>query len=332
MNVTKNLKNKKIFFLPVNTGYGIDNVPDDRLINFHRLRSGNEIYCAIIGNVVTQKGYGSNDYCLFMSNSNKWKQLSCAINDNNTLAGIQLSSTWDNYVGNKNFVSPASSDFIKEYSSLVKKIDTPAIDIILDDLEISIKMAISHGFKHIQLHAGHGYLFSLLLDEVFCENAQYAHDRLIKILDDTCNKVETSIRISLLTGIQKIDKLREHSIIKFLQLPFDYFDLSFGFYNINKHMIYPESKSMLTSRINKSLDIVNSNQSKNFIISGRSLKWFEGNLPANANVGICRDLIANPDYLITPEIECNLCGKCHYYSRGETHITCEKWSDTTLLA
>lgn len=325
MNATNLLKNKKIFFLPVNTGYGSNGVPDDRLIHFHQQRSGNEIYCAIVGNVVIPNGFGSNNYCLFMSNSNKWQLLSDSINNNNTLAGIQLSSTWENYEGNKAFVLSTSSTAINDYLSLVNDIGKSEIDDIFNNLTTAIELAIKHGFKHIQIHAGHGYLFSLLLDKMFCKNASYAHDKIKKIIDEISKKVETSIRISLLTGLQKIDKKRNDSIERLLQLPFNYFDLSFGFYNINKHMIYPESNSMLTSRINKSLKIATSYPNKNFIISGLSLKWFNGILPKNVHIGICRDLIANPNYLIDPETECNLCGKCHYYSRGENHISCEKW-------
>lgn len=325
MSDTTHLRNKKIFFLAVNTGFGENNAPDDRLIDFHQQRSGEEIYCSIVGNVVIPNGYGSNDYCLFMSKSSKWQHLSDAINNNNSLAGIQLSSTWENYIGNKKFVSSTSSTAPEDYLSLVKDINKPEIDDIFINLTLATELAIKHGFKHIQIHAGHGYLFSLLLDKVFCQNASYALEKMKALINNISNKVETSIRISLLTGVQKIDKQRNESIHEILELPFDYFDLSFGFYNINKHMIYPESKAMLKSRINNSLNITNTYNNKKFIISGLSLKLFNGTLPHNATIGICRDLIANPNYLVNPQFGCTLCGKCHYYSRGESHISCEQW-------
>ncbi len=108
MSVLKSLEDRKFFFLPVNTGFGINGEPDNKLIDFYKKRSGNSIHCSIVGNIVIPNGFGSNNQCLFISQSDKWKQLSSAINENGTIAGIQLSSTWPDYKGNRGFVSSSS--------------------------------------------------------------------------------------------------------------------------------------------------------------------------------------------------------------------------------
>lgn len=318
------LKNKKIFFLPVNTGFGLNGNPDFSLIDFYQQRSGNGIYCSIVGNVVIPNGHGSNEHCLYISNSEKWKDLSDAMNNNNSLAGIQLSSTWPNYIGNKKFVA-SSPSAIDNYLLQLNSLTIHEIDTIMNQLEKAIELSIGHGFKHIQLHAGHGYLFSLLLDNIFCDKSLYALNKIRSTFSQIPKYIEKSLRFSLLVGMQKIDKQRESTIQRLLELPFDYFDISFGFYNINKHMIYPETKSMLTSRINKSIELSNSNPKKQFIISGRSFNSYKEKLPDNVHVGICRDIIANPYFLNNTSEGCNLCGQCHYYSRGETYITCGQW-------
>lgn len=326
MNVLASFENKKIFFLPVNTGFGKKGDPDEELIDFYRKRSGNKIHCSIVGNVVIPNGFGSNDQCLFISKSEEWEKLSSAINENNTTAGIQLSSTWPNYIGNRDFVTSSPST-IDNYLLQVKDITTSEIDKIADQLKDAVNISIMHGFKHIQLHAGHGYLFSLLLDNVFCKNSEYALNKIKSIFDNLPGNIETSLRFSLLVGMQQLDKKRKNelTIENLLKLPFNLFDISFGFYNINKHMIYPKTNAMLKSRIGKSLELAMLYPHKQFIISGRSLRDYEGQLPKNVSLGICRDLIANPTFLNSLSEGCTLCGKCHYYSRGETHIACGNW-------
>lgn len=321
----KNLQKNKVYFLAVNTGYGIDGEPDARLIDFYHQRSGNGIHCSIVGNIVIPNGYGSNEQCLFISKSDKWKLLSQAITTNGSVAGIQLSTTWQNYIGNRKFVATAPP--AEMYLSQLKDITILEIERIIAQLDKAIQLSLEHGFKHIQLHAGHGYLFSLLMDHVFCRHSEYVLKRIEKIFHDLPKDIETSLRFSLLVGIQSLDKKRktESSIESLLELPFNKFDISFGFYNINKHMIYPETKSMLVSRLQKSFELSKSNPDKNFIISGRALKYHTGQLPENISLGICRDIIANPDFLNSPSSCCDHCNKCHYYSRGESSLTCGKW-------
>ncbi|MEZ8411787.1 hypothetical protein AB6C71_03450 [Vibrio splendidus] len=320
------LDNHKVFFLAVNTGYGENGNPDSRLINFHRERSGNGIYCSIVGNVVTPKGIGSNDSCLTITDHPNWKCVAEAILDNGSVPGIQLSTAWKGYKGNKHFVSCRSDDF-SEYTEQFLKITSVEIDEIFEDFYNGVNLALDAGYQHIQIHAAHGYLLSLLVDNLFCEESNYTLTKLNELLDHIrfCG-AQSSIRFSVKVGIQAIDKKRRESIQRILALNADYFDLSFGFYNINKHLIYPTSLAMLKSRFQNSSVLAKENLNKNFIFSGKSLVDFKGSFPDNVSLGICRDLIANPKYLLDNSIGCENNKKCHYYSRGESSLSCEKWA------
>jgi hypothetical protein len=65
---------------------------------------------------------------------------------------------------------------------------------------------------------------------------------------------------------------------------------------------------------------------KDFILSGRALLQVDHDLPPNLHIGLCRDLIANPDYLVDQSRGCMNSGKCHYFSRGTDHVTCNRVS------
>lgn len=319
------LKNKKVFFLPVNTGYNDNGEPNDRLINFYKKRSGNGIYCSIVGNVVTPLGFGSNRECVFISKNKSWSVLADTISSNGSIPGIQLSTVWEGYIGMTSFVAHCKNDF-DHYYEIVKNTSKPAIDMIFEDFKNAADLAILAGFKHIQIHAAHGYLMSLIIDEYFCDNHLHAISKLNDLISYiNKNEIETSIRFSLKIGMQEIDKKRNSTISNILSINSSFHDISFGFYNINKNMIYPQTNSMLKSRFNACLEIIKKNNKLNFILSGKSLKNFSDILPQNTSVGICRDLIANPNYLNDMKICCNDCGACHYHSLGKKNISCSIW-------
>jgi len=313
----------KVFFLPVNTGFVINGLPDQRCIEFYSERSGNGIDCSIVGNVVISDGYGANNVCSTISNDKVWETLSTAISSNGTKPGIQLSSTWDGYSGNKKFVASRNENPIKDYKKSVSNIKLPAIENILFNLRNSIELSINAGFKHIQVHAAHGYLFSLLIDPSFSVYSNFFLNELKKIATDLKFKgIESSIRFSLLTGSQKLDEDRESLINQIMETGFDFFDVSFGFYNINKNLIYPETSSALKSRRLKTIELANKYSDKKIIISGKMNKTQCYNLPSNIHLGICRDLIANPKALSEPKNGCRNCGDCHYYSKGKQSLKC----------
>lgn len=317
---------KKIFFLAVNTAMTKHNEITERYIKFYDERASEKLYCSIVGNVVIPNGYPTNLNTPIISNNKLWKELATRINSKGTRPGIQLASTWSTYEGQRNFISRENS--LETYKSYMEGINERTIQSIFSNLYLASRMSIDFGFKHIQLHAGHGYLFNLLIEPVFTS----FHDLIMEKLVDWLfflkkNNIESSIRVSLVTGNLDIDKALEVSNL-IPKLSPDYYDLSDGFYNIDKKLIYPYSKN-IECRKNRQIDISNTYIQQKFISSGLSYGLYDEEiLPDNLHIGICRDLIASPNFLNFPnEKGCSKCSKCHYYSRGKSELECPQWDE-----
>ena len=104
---------------------------------------------------------------------------------------------------------------------------------------------------------------------------------------------------------------------------FDFVDISEGYYNYNKNYIYPTIKEELSKRLIRGTQFALENENQNMILSGKIIR-FE-NYPDNVNIGVCRDLIANPMFLKNSYSICDNCGRCHYYSIGMEKMNCSKW-------
>ena len=159
--------NRKVFFLAVNTGYAIGRQPDGRCREFYASRSGNGLYCAIVGNVVVPGGFASNDVCAEISPSESWRDLAGSIAERGTRPGIQLTSAWSDYRGMRSFVSRGTRQAIIDYKAVVGRMSEDSVRDIIARLRRGTEYAVDAGFGHIQVHAAHGYLFSLLIDEQF---------------------------------------------------------------------------------------------------------------------------------------------------------------------
>lgn len=328
MNDLIALNDRKIFFLAVNTGFAINGTPDDRCISFYSDRSRHGLYCSIVGNVVIPEGNGSNDVCAQISQKSEWTLLAKAIKSQGAKAGIQFSSTWKSYSGMKKFMPANHLDAVKFYREQSANIDEKLIEKSFSKLGVATDLAISHGFEHIQLHAAHGYLFNLMLDPRFSPHWKLGVD----YFNDWSKKLsqigaESSIRISMRTGDKEIDENSDPSLFENIFLSnVDYIDISEGFYNINKRLIYPSTENILLERKRITLDVAAKYPRKLIIASGRAAHYFDSSTPANIHIGLCRDLICNPNFLQNQSIKCEYCMKCHYFSRGQDYIDCEKWS------
>lgn len=264
--------------------------------------------------------------CATISESPRWKRVTQAITDKGAQAGIQLSTAWEKYQGITTFVSTSDNDPISEYKSVVADLSPQDIGQIFTNLRRGIELSASAGFTHIQIHAAHGYLFSLLIDEAFCSYSELALSHLRLIARElNLEGIESSIRFSLITGDNHIDQKRSIFIGKICDLPFSFFDISFGFYNINKYLIYPNTEELIEERVASTLALAERFPNKQIILSGKSYGAWQLSLPNNVHIGICRDLIANPDFLRDRMKVCTNCMKCHYYSHGQLHLRCEKW-------
>lgn len=323
MSVTTTLKNRRTFFLGVNTGFVCEGLPDEEFLEFYRIRSSPDLHCAIIGNVVVPGGFGTNAQTPELSGNSRWADVADAIARAGSLPGIQLATTWPDYLGQRRFVFSEPSRTIESARKLLAGMTTKDITYIINSFKNAAQLAVAHGYGHIQIHAAHGYLPNLLLDRdinVFFAHAQEEMAKLVEYLRE--RKIETSIRWSMRTGDPEFDErgvLR--GVADIIPLRFEYVDLSSGYYNIDKRLIYPTTELFVSQRLEDSLRVAESFPDQQFIISGKISNSLS-NLPKNVDLGICRDLIANPQFLKEWVNGCRNRGKCHYYSRGSNRLTC----------
>lgn len=317
------------FFVGLNTGYVTGGIPDKRLVEFYRRRCSVALHSAIVGNVVIPGGYACNPSTPIISRAPEWGIVATSIAKCGSLPGIQFATAWEGYVGSKNFRSPSGPMIISQSREVVSKFTPAEISSTFRALDEAVNLAVEAGFRHLQVHAAHGYLFSLLIDYRINDRASEVLENLARWASRCSGlDVETSIRISLKTGDDTFDYSgREKFYAQVVGLPFDFFDVSSGFYNIDKRLIYPSTPDMLAARRAETISLASRFPEKRFIFSGRALQKTDRGLPPNLHIGLCRDLIANPDYLMHPEKGCTNSGKCHYFSRGLDHITCPHWSE-----
>lgn len=323
-------ENRKYFFLAVNTGYVTHGLPDQRCYDFYVARSGYGLYCAIVGNVVIPGGSGSNKVCAQISNSDAWHRLAMGISEQGALPGIQLSSAWNGYQGMKSFVASSGGEPLLEYRRIAASLSRDDIISAFDALNRGTEIAIRAGFRHIQLHAAHGYMFNLMIDPRLSPHFELA----LRLIEKWANsfvsaETETSLRFSLCSGEPRFDQCNQDEFVDLISsLPVCYIDVSAGYYNINKLLIYPISRDMIFSRHISTLKLAAEYPQKQYIMSGKAACFPSELLPPNIHLGICRDLIANPSFLQTRSSGCTDCMKCHYFSRGQSHITCGCWMNT----
>jgi 2,4-dienoyl-CoA reductase-like NADH-dependent reductase (Old Yellow Enzyme family) len=318
---------RRWFFLAVNTGYVQGQLPDSRCVDFYTARSGNGLYCAIVGNAVISRGTGSNVSCARISEAPQWKELSQSIAGRGALPGIQLATAWPGYAGHRRFVSRSRAAQFGVYRAVASSMTVSDISDAFDDLIHSTNVALKSGFRHIQLHAAHGYFFNLCLHPALCRHAGYALQRA----RDWVNLVrsagaESSIRMSTFAGHKALDTQWKRAASPLLELTADYFDVSEGFYNLDKRLIYPSTPDLLTARIARTLELARAYPSHSFIVSGRALGALSEVPGPNVHIGVCRDLIANPNFLDDQSHGCTNSMECHYFSRGERYLTCGMWT------
>lgn len=323
-------ENRKYFFLAVNTGFVTDGVPDQRCYDFYVDRSRHGLYCSIVGNVVIPGGFGSNEVCSEISSSDTWHRLAMGISEQGALPGIQLSSAWRGYRGIKRFIFPSGEDRLSEYRKIAASLSQANIRSIFDALSRGTELAIKAGFRHVQLHAAHGYLFNLMADHRLSPHSDLAHELIRKWANDFVSVgIESSLRFSLYSGDSSFDRYEQNQFIdSIVALPVCYFDISAGYYNIDKRLIYPTSTEHLSRRHSAALELAQAHPNLQFIMSGKSAGFPDFLLPPNIHLGICRDLIANPDFMRDRSTGCTNSMKCHYFSRGQGHITCGAWANS----
>ena len=271
-------------------------------------------------------GFGTNARTPELSDHLSWTKVAEAISSAGTVPGIQLATTWPGYRGQRKFVVDAPGQILAAARQLASKLTQEEMANLLDAFGDAARLAVDHGYRHIQVHAAHGYLPNLLLDRDLNPRYGYVQERLVGLVELLRSQnVETSLRWSMRTGDAEFDQrgvLR--GVAEIEAMKFDFIDLSSGYYNIDKRLIYPSTEHFLSQRYDDSMYVANNLPRQNFIISGK-IPPFSDNLPENVEIGLCRDLIANPNFIRSGTNGCQNRGKCHYHSRGTGSLTCPTW-------
>jgi 2,4-dienoyl-CoA reductase-like NADH-dependent reductase (Old Yellow Enzyme family) len=327
MSGTRILKEiRRTFFVGLNTGYVDGDLPDQRMIAFYKARCSPRLTCAIIGNVVIPGGHGSNAMTPRISRDRRWKSLTSAIASRGSAPGIQLATTWEGYAGATSFRPKNWSEAIARSHALAATVAPHRLQQLFSDLRVGTELAAEAGFRHVQLHAAHGYLFSLLLDARLYDGAADCLALVAAWAQATREAgMETSLRISLKTGDGRFDRYGTTAFQdQASALPVDIVDVSSGFYDIDKRLIYPSLAAVLEERRAETAALASRHPATQFILSGRASAAVEY-FPRNVHLGLCRDLIANPRFLYDRSQGCENSGKCHYHSRGTRSVTCRAW-------
>jgi 2,4-dienoyl-CoA reductase-like NADH-dependent reductase (Old Yellow Enzyme family) len=162
MNVTRiSERHRRTFFVGLNTGYVEDGTPDERMVAFYKERSSPRLSCAIVGNVVLPGGDSVNSVTARMSRDPRWKRLASVIPSRGTTPGLQLATAWQNYEGATSFRPKDWMETIAKSRALAAAVGPLRLQQLFSGLSTGTEMAAEAGYRHIQLHAAHGYLFSL---------------------------------------------------------------------------------------------------------------------------------------------------------------------------
>lgn len=319
-------KVRRTFFVGLNTGYVDAGEPDQRMVAFYEERSSPRLSCAIVGNVVIPGGHGVNPVTPMISRSRRWSELASTIAARGTRPGIQLATVWEGYAGPTSFRPRNWTEAIARSRALAATVSPNRLHQLFSNLRTGTELALEAGFRHVQLHAAHGYLFSLLLDSRLYDGATECLALVGAWAQESrAAGLETSLRISLKTGDERFDR---HGASAFQDqasgLPVDLVDVSSGFYSIDKRLIYPSLAALLEERHRETAQLASRHPSVQFILSGRASAVVDHS-PDNVHLGLCRDLIANPRYLFDTSRGCRNSGKCHYHSRGAESVTCGSW-------
>lgn len=329
----------RIFFAPINTGYSYNGAPTEELIAYYKKRAGKNIGITYVGNVAIGKDYCSNNNtCYFPSEKSRWIELSNSIKKNGSLAGIQISCNNSIIPMQKGMVNFDIYRYINETRLCISSMKPELIETIINKFVNAIAFAKEVGFDVVQIHAAHGYFLSLFVSHIFNvrndiygKNRSYCIEKIIKECKKNKIDIIIDVRLSLMEGILKNVEIEKQSKLKpienIINSGADIISFSNGIYNIDKTLIYPNKDNVIET-YNFTKNFKNNNIIWNFCGAIKDLNYIGNVLNNSSTVSLGRAIMTDPQYIEKyysknqrAEIKnCSMCGKCHYYSRGEAKL------------
>lgn len=327
---------------PINTGHFYNGHMLKDFTEFHRQRSGKYIGATYVGNVAVNARMVTNPRTAYFSSINyhEWIQLAEIINLNGSIPAIQLGCRFSKIPAMRAWINKNPEEYIEQARKEIASFDKSELDAIMEDFLDAAKTAWKSGFKVIQIHAAHGYLFSLLANSLFnCRHDEYNSKdltflkRLIEKIAKELPNAILDIRISFFNGIQDREAELQAGfelLEKLVSTPIHIIGISNGIYNINKNYIYPPASVSEEEYIAFGTMLSNRYPTKYWNIAGNLhdiSKLSRIKSSENLFFSFGRQLICDPyfisKYINNQEqdiIHCTYCGKCHYYSNHKESL------------
>lgn len=342
--------NLNFVFAPINIGAAKQGIIDDCFINFYVERSGKEIDLTYVGNVAIGEKYSTNSNTPLFIDSNflEWKKLVDGIHGNGSQAGVQLGCRYYANPALRKNTLQTQANYVEETSAFIEQLEVVEVKEIIDGFVSKSLIASQLGFDWIQLHAAHGYFLSLMLspeinkrkDQYNCKDLHFIKE-IIEGVKNCSKHLKIDIRISLLEGIvsSETELKRKKKIIDHLvKMNLDMISFSNGLYDYDKQMIYPPAKSGFLPMYESAKFFLNQYPNMMWNLSGNvnDIEKIKNlSIHDNLSLSIGRPLIANPNFLFSINSEsnqdwkiekiCNFCGGCHYYSNGDSRLSCPQY-------
>ncbi len=334
-----------LFLAPINTGFARGGIPTQRLIDFHERRSGSRLGISYVGNVAVHSRFRSNDNTAIISSDVQYKKLAEAIEKNGSLPGIQLSLHDPRIKQQKQWVNKNPEMFIKLAQRRISSCSEKEFEEIKDLFVAGAVLAREAGFKVIQIHAAHGYFLAQMINRVLnTRNDDNCYDRL-KFMHDIVDRIRDQVpdivldlRVNRFDGIEDLaaEGYKTDLLGRICEWDIDMLSISSGFYNINKHFIYPAENFKHAYLLDEVIPLAKKFKHIFWNVAGKvlDLERLKTAQYKNITFSLGRALIADckfaDKYFCGEKMnirECTRCNECHYYSRGMDCITCPKSDD-----
>jgi 2,4-dienoyl-CoA reductase-like NADH-dependent reductase (Old Yellow Enzyme family) len=331
----------RIFLAPINTGFGWDNAPGQRLASFHRRRASSAVGLSYVGNVLVHRDLAPDGRTLVLDEDsplNVYSNLADDIESCGSVPGIQLAGLLPDLNPQRKW---RPSNRLQELDRLRRLVRTLSRQWLTDTVEqfiASAALAQRLGFRVVQLHAAHGYLLSLLLSSATNERKDdFAADGpwFTYLLSECRNRLSNAllaIRMNAMDGISDPSADLSAAIEKAnraVHAGADIVDLSAGMYTLDRRLIYPGQEH--DGPIYRSyLDSFEAIGASVVTVCGRITDPGQAaHFPAFLTFALARAFIADPDCALKaandkPEsiVRCRCSNRCHYFSRNVQGLEC----------